>query len=81
MTISAATLKTAISSDESKIAPYLDVQFTDRVGVTPYDGLTDAERESVLTAALTAAVAALPARFVHVVGELITETTAEVARR
>ncbi|MFI9063052.1 hypothetical protein ACIGQE_14395 [Streptomyces sp. NPDC053429] len=81
MTITAATIKTAISSDETKIAPYIELAFTDRVGLTPYDGLTDPERESVLTAALTAAVAALPTRFVHVVGELITDTETEVARR
>ncbi|GGY27868.1 hypothetical protein [Streptomyces xanthochromogenes] len=81
MTITAATLNASMSSDETKIAPYIELRFTDRVGLTPYDGLTNAERESVLTAALGAAVAALPARFIQASGDLTAETETEVARR
>ncbi|MET3984225.1 hypothetical protein [Streptomyces sp. PvR034] len=81
MTITAAVLKTSMSSDETKIAPYIELRFTERVGLTPYDGLTDAERATVLTAALAAAVATLPTRFVQAVGELTTSTEAEVTRR
>ncbi|MEV0988023.1 hypothetical protein [Streptomyces sp. NPDC049949] len=81
MTITSAALNCSRNSDPTKIAAYVELRVTDRVGLDPYDGLTDAERESVLTAALSAAVAALPARFVQASGDLITETVIEVARR
>lgn len=81
MPITAATLKTSLSTDPTKLAPYVEVRITDRVGLSVYDGWTDVERENILTAALTAAVAALPMRFTQASGELITESPAEVARR
>ncbi|WP_369377672.1 hypothetical protein [Streptomyces sp. cg36] len=81
MPITAATLKTSRSTSPDKLAPYIELRITDRVGLDPYDGWTDAERENVLTAALSAAIAALPMRFTQASGELVTETAAEVAHR